>query len=136
MATFYGTDAFTSPKTLASLSDVAAAVQYLLGTDIGSAGATLAFMATINSITHTFVYEQGGSTNANGANTLVDLSGTSISDLNALISTTVDPIVLDLGTPGISFTSVTMASPSTSMATALKIRSHGPQATMASLPTM
>ena len=107
IATFYGTDAFTSPKALASLSDVAAAVQYLLGTDIGSAGATLAFMATINSITHTFVYEQGGSTNANGTNTLVDLSGTPISDLNALISTTVDPIVLDLGTPGISFTSVT-----------------------------
>jgi VCBS repeat-containing protein len=107
MATFYGTDAFTAPKTLTSLSDVAAAVQYLLGTDIGSAGATLAFTATINSITHTFVYEQGGSNNTNGANTLVDLSGTSISDLNALISTTVDPIVLDLGTPGISFTSVT-----------------------------
>ena len=106
IATFYGTDAFASPKTLASLSDVAAAVQYLLGTDIGSAGATLAFMATINSITHTFVYEQGGSTNANGTNTLVDLSGTPISDLNALISTTVDPIVLDLGSPGISFTSV------------------------------
>ena len=60
----------------------------------------MAFMATINSITHTFVYEQGGSTNANGTNTLVDLSGTPISDLNALISTTVDPIVLDLGTPG------------------------------------
>ena len=107
IATFYGTDAFASPKTLSSLSDVAAAVQYLLGTDIGNAGATLAFMATINSITHTFVYEQGGSTNANGTNTLVDLSGTPISDLNALISTTVDPIVLDLGTPGISFTSVT-----------------------------
>ena len=44
-------------------------------------------MATINSITHTFFYEQGGSTNANGTNTLVDLSGTPISDLNALIST-------------------------------------------------
>ena len=106
ITTFYGTDLFTSAKTLTSLSDVAAVVQYLTGSDIGNAGATLAFTATISSVTHTFIYEQGGSTNSNGTNTLVDLSGVSISDLNTLISHAVDPIVLDLGTPGISFTSV------------------------------
>ena len=85
---------------------MAAVVQYLTGSDIGNAGATLAFTATISSVTHTFIYEQGGSTNSNGTNTLVDLSGVSISDLNTLISHAVDPIVLDLGAPGISFTSV------------------------------
>ena len=37
---------------------------------------------------------------------MVDLSGTTISNLTSLIGNHVDPIVLDLGAPGISFSSV------------------------------
>ena len=74
---------------------------------LGSAGATVAFTATIGSVNHTFVYEQVGSTPNSANDILVDLSGTTVSNLTSLITTShVDPIVLDLGAPGISFSSV------------------------------
>ena len=45
-------------QSLITLGDVAAATQYLSFNDWGSAGATLAFTATISGVTHTFVYTQ------------------------------------------------------------------------------
>ena len=91
IATFFGTDVFTNPLTLSSLSNVAAVVQYLNGTDIGVAGATLAFTATINTVFHTFIYEQGGTNNSNGTNSLIDLFGVTIGNLNTLIPSHIAP---------------------------------------------
>ena len=115
MATFYGTDSFTTALTLTSIANVAAAVQYLQGTDIGAAGATIAFTATIDGTAHTFIYRQGGDNSGNG--TLVELQGVTLANLNALIGSAVDPIVIDLDHNGYAFSDLATASSSTSMPT-------------------
>ncbi|XIA62915.1 beta strand repeat-containing protein [Bradyrhizobium sp. TZ2] len=105
VATFFGTDGFANPLTIGTNANLAAVVQYLMATDIGAAGATLAFRGMGN----TFIYQQGGSNGGNGTNTLVQLSGvdsTDLPNLNALINTTVDPIVLDLDHNGVAFSSL------------------------------
>jgi VCBS repeat-containing protein len=102
---FDDANTFAAAVSLGSNSDVATAYQYLTRNDIGSAGSTVAFTATIGAVNHTFVYVQGGSTNSNGTNTFVDLQGVTIANLNTLIGTKIDPIVLDLGGQGIHFTS-------------------------------
>ena len=101
IVTFFGTDGGVNPLAVDLLSDVAAVVQYLSGSDIGGAGATLAFTATISEVNHTYVYEQS-TTNA-GLAALVDLENTTISNLNTLITNRIDPIVLDLDHNGLSF---------------------------------
>ena len=53
---------FTTGAYFDSAANVAAVVDYLQHNNLGSAGATVAFTATINSVTHTFIYEQVGST--------------------------------------------------------------------------
>jgi hypothetical protein len=52
---------------LTSTANVAAVVQYLERNDLGNAGVTVAFTATISSVAHTFVYQQVGDT-PNAAN--------------------------------------------------------------------
>ena len=92
IATFFGTDTFTTPLAVTSLSSLAAVVQYLAGTDIGNAGATLAFTSSGGLGTHTFIYNQATTNNGNtGGYTLVDLSGITIGDLNTLIGTRIAP---------------------------------------------
>jgi hypothetical protein len=104
---FDDANTFSTALNLTSTANVAAVVDYLQHNDLGNAGATVAFNATINGVAHTFVYEQVGDTPNSANDILVDLSGTTVSNLTSLISTNhVDPIVLDLGTPGISFSSV------------------------------
>lgn len=104
IVTFY-TGSSSTAINLNSDGLLAAAVQYLTRNDIGSAGATVAFVASGN----TYVYEQGGSTNTNGTNTLVRLDGTPLNgDLYAVLNLTghgIDPIVLDLDHNGFAFTS-------------------------------
>jgi hypothetical protein len=97
---------FSTPLNLTSAANVAAVVDYLQHNDLGNAGATVAFTATINSVSHTYIYEQVGDSPNSTNDILVDLSGTTISNLTSLIGNHVDPIVLDLGAPGISFSSV------------------------------
>ncbi|MBS0289854.1 MAG: VCBS domain-containing protein [Proteobacteria bacterium] len=46
--------------TLTSLSDVAAALQYLQSNNLGAAASTIAFNATISGINHSYIYEQVG----------------------------------------------------------------------------
>jgi hypothetical protein len=88
---------------LTSAANVAAVVQYLERNDLGNAGVTAAFTATISSVAHTFVYQQVGDTQNAANDILVDLSGVTIANLSTLISNGhIDPIVLDLGAPGIS----------------------------------
>jgi len=65
-------DSTGSAVSLTSLSDVAAAVEYLQGNDLGNAGSVVAFTATASGQPDTFVYFQG----ANGigtTNVLVEL---------------------------------------------------------------
>ena len=82
-------------------------VQYLERNDLGNAGVTVAFTATISSVAHTFVYQQVGDTQNAANDILVDLSGVTIANLSTLISNGhIDPIVLDLGAPGISLTPI------------------------------
>ena len=105
--TFSTTDTFGTTATLSSTGNVAAVVQYLERNDLGNAGVTVAFTATISSVAHTFVYQQVGDTQNAANDILVDLSGVTITNLSTLISNGhIDPIVLDLGTPGISLTPI------------------------------
>ncbi len=105
--TFDDANTFSTPLSLTSAANVAAVVDYLQHNDIGNAGATVAFTATINSVNHTFIYEQVANSPNSANDILIDLSGTTVSNLSTLISGGhIDPIVLDLGTPGISFTSL------------------------------
>ncbi|WP_210243178.1 VCBS domain-containing protein [Mesorhizobium sp. B2-8-3] len=73
-------------------SRVAAVVQYLKNNDIGNAGATVAFSATINGVAHTYVYEQVGPTQNVANDILIDLSGVTLTSggtsLQTLITNT------------------------------------------------
>ncbi|MES3003128.1 MAG: VCBS domain-containing protein, partial [Pseudomonadota bacterium] len=85
--TFDDAGTFASALSLTSLAQVAAVVQYLRGNDIGAVGATVAFTATIGSLTHAYVYEQltavaAGNTANNSL--LVDVVGVSLTNLNDL----------------------------------------------------
>ncbi|MDQ0136605.1 T1SS-143 domain-containing protein [Neorhizobium galegae] len=96
-----------SPLTLTSMSNVAAVVQYLRANDLGSAGATVAFTATISGVAHTFVYQQVGNNQNVNNDILIDLVDVNLTSLSALISAAaIDPIILDLDHNGFTFTSV------------------------------
>ncbi|WP_105419992.1 DUF5801 repeats-in-toxin domain-containing protein [Neorhizobium sp. T25_27] len=102
-----GTYSSSSPLTLASMSNVAAVVQYLRANDLGSAGATVAFTATISGVAHTFVYQQVGNSQNVNNDILIDLVDVNLASLSALISAAaVDPIILDLDRNGFAFTSL------------------------------
>ncbi len=81
-----------SAFSLNSTANVAAVVQYLEANDLGNAGTTVAFTATINTVTHTYIYEQVGSTPNSTNDILVDLPGVTVSNLTSLIgSGNIDP---------------------------------------------
>ncbi len=75
--------------SLTSLANVAAAVDYLNGVDIGTTGSTVAFTANIGGVAHTYIYEQLSTGIPSATNyLLVDLEnvtltsgGTSLSSL-------------------------------------------------------
>jgi Ca2+-binding RTX toxin-like protein len=83
IVSFSTSNTFAGAVALTSLSDVAAAVQYLRNQDFGRDGASLAFTATLAGVTHTFVYIQGGNS-ANTANDLlIDLPNVSATAISA-----------------------------------------------------
>ncbi|RWI93539.1 MAG: adhesin [Mesorhizobium sp.] len=88
--TFDDANSFSAALSLnaTDTSRVAAAVQYLQNNDIGNAGATVAFTATINGTAHTYIYEQVGATPNSANDILVDLSGVTVANLTALITNT------------------------------------------------
>ncbi|MFB9984722.1 beta strand repeat-containing protein [Mesorhizobium kowhaii] len=94
MVTFDDADAYSAALSLdgTDTSRVAAVVQYLKNNDIGNAGATVAFSATINGVAHTYVYEQVGATQNPANDILVDLSGVTLTSggtsLQTLITNT------------------------------------------------
>jgi Ca2+-binding RTX toxin-like protein len=59
MVYFDDANTFASPVALTSQADVAAAVQYLQANNLGAAGASVAFAATLAGVAHTFVFIQG-----------------------------------------------------------------------------
>jgi hypothetical protein len=87
---------------LTSTGDVAAAVQFLLDNDNGTTGTALAFVATINGVSNTYVFIQGsnsGGSSSGSSDVVIDLQNTvatSLSAANDLLS------VLDTSTPGIA----------------------------------
>ena len=108
--TFDDATTFGSALTLDSVDDVAAVVDYLRQNDLGSAGATVAFTATIGGVNHTYVYEQVGNQSDNN-DILVDLENVTLTSSGTSLATLIgnghlDPVVLDLGTQGISFNSI------------------------------
>jgi len=75
---------YAAAVNLQSLSDVAAAVQYLQAHDIGTTGSSVAFRATIAGIGHTFVYIQGTSSGSpDSSDSLIDLVDVSAGSLTA-----------------------------------------------------
>ncbi|MBD9446917.1 DUF5801 repeats-in-toxin domain-containing protein [Rhizobium sp. RHZ01] len=101
MATFYDTDGGATALTITSTARAAAAVQYLMGSDIGNAGATLAFTDGTN----TYIYQQTGDA---AGGTLVQLSNTLLTSIynGSVVASSIDPIILDLDHNGIALTSL------------------------------
>jgi Ca2+-binding RTX toxin-like protein len=109
--TFDDADSFSGALTLDSIQDVAAVVDYLRQNDLGSGGATVAFTATIDGVNHTYVYEQVGSNQSDNNDILIDLENVTLTSGGTSLATLIgnghiDPVVLDLGTQGISFSSI------------------------------
>ena len=101
LATFFGTDGFATTLSVTNAAGLAAVTQYLLGSDIGNAGATLAFTAMGN----TYIYQQ---TTTSAGGTLVELTGVTIANVNTLLGAgnRIDPIVLDLNNNGFLFSTL------------------------------
>lgn len=101
IATFYGNGAGTTVLSITTTGGLAAVVQYLMASDIGNAGATLAFTGMGN----TYVYQQTG--DGNGG-TLVQLTGVTLTDIytQSGVISAIDPIILDLDKNGFAFSSV------------------------------
>ena len=79
----------TGSQSLITFGDVAAATQYLAANDWGKDGATVAFIATISGVTHTYVYTQTTKNAgiANGAMVdLVDVLATGLVDNGTTLS--------------------------------------------------
>jgi VCBS repeat-containing protein len=106
IVSFDDTNNFSSALSINNAERLGMAVEYLTRNDLGNAGSTVAFRATLSGVDYTFVYQQGGDT-AGSNYTLVALRGAAITNFNALITTAaVDPIILDLDHNGFAFTSV------------------------------
>ena len=98
------TNTFVAAETLTSVAEVAAVVQYLQNNDLGNAGATVAFVATISGTAHTYVYEQVAGTKNSANDILVDLQGVTLTNLSSLITSShVAPVVLDMNGNGLDF---------------------------------
>ena len=76
--TFDDAASFSTAISLGTVGDVAAALEFLSLSDIGSAGDTVAFVATIDTVAYTYVYTQAGSSAGGDAVELVGVTATSI----------------------------------------------------------
>jgi hypothetical protein len=106
MITFDDASSFSSAIPLTSNSHVAAVVEYLGLQDFGSAGTTVAFTATINGITNTYIYTQ--TSNSAGSGNLIELSNVELSAISTSSSNTTDraritPIAFDLNNDGVEY---------------------------------
>ena len=86
--TFCSQDTYSVASLLAvsSTQKLATALQYLSQNNLGGAGATVAFTATISGTAHTFIYEQVGSTPSSVNDILIDLKTVTLADISTLIN--------------------------------------------------
>ena len=87
IVTFSNNDTFASGSifNLTCASDVAAVVDYLQRNDIGNAGVTVAFTATLDGTAHTFLYEQVADNRSANNDILVNLSGVTLTSYHDLL---------------------------------------------------
>jgi hypothetical protein len=95
MVTFDDADTYAAALTIDSLADVAAVVQYLQANDLGNAGATVAFTATLSGTTSTFVFQQGADAGTDTADNLIQLTGVTATSMSATNATTAG--LIDIG---------------------------------------
>jgi Cadherin-like domain len=76
-------ETFTAAVPLTSTGDVAAAVQYLQANNLGTAGATVAFTATVAGLIHTYVFIQGDAAGTNNLDELIDLPNVQAAGITA-----------------------------------------------------
>jgi len=103
---------YSAAYAITTTAQVAAVLQYLQGVDLGNAGSTVAFEATIGGTNHTYVFIQGTDSGTNAQDVLIDLVGVNASSITAsggqiaVAGTTSvsPPIVLDLNGDGVHFT--------------------------------
>jgi hypothetical protein len=91
IVTFDDEESFGLALSLSSSAHLAAVVQYLQANNLGSAGATVAFVVDAD----TYVFMQGDNTGTDSADVLVKLTGVAASSVNATNSTTVG--LIDIG---------------------------------------
>ena len=85
--TFDDQNSYAAALSLTNSSHVAAVVDYLQRNDLGNAGATVAFTATINGTAHTYIYEQVGADQNSANDILVDLVGVTLTSGGTSLST-------------------------------------------------
>lgn len=78
VVTFDDADTFAAALSVDSMAKVAAVTQYLQGNDLGGAGDSVLFTATISGVAHTFVYTQSGASAGGDIVDLVGVTGTSL----------------------------------------------------------
>jgi T1SS-143 domain-containing protein len=106
LVTFDDVDSYSSALSISNAERLGMAVEYLRNNNLGAAGTTVAFVATIAGANYTFVYQQGGAS-AGSDYTLVALKDVTITNFNALITSgAADPIILDLDKNGFAFSSI------------------------------
>jgi len=95
IVTFDDADTYAAALTIDSVADIAAVVQYLQANDLGNAGATVAFTATLSGTTSTFVFQQGADAGTNTADNLIQLTGVTGLSMSATNATTAG--LIDIG---------------------------------------
>jgi hypothetical protein len=108
--TFDDDNTYSTALSIDSNADLAAVVEYLRGNSLGN-DVSVAFTATIGGTAHTFVYEQVGNSPSATNDLLVDLAGVTLTAGGTSLSTlfsagAVDPLILDLGAPGLDFSGI------------------------------
>ena len=108
MVTFDDADTFAGAVSLATTGDIAAVAQYLTGQDLGDAGATVAFTATLSGVTHTYVFLQGTGAGTSGnasSDILIQVQSVAADSLSASggqlsLLDTVPPLIAPAGIAG------------------------------------
>ena len=85
--TFDDQNNYAAALSLTNTLHVAAVVDYLRHNNLGNAGATVAFTATINGTAHTYIYEQVGAVPNSANDILVDLAGVTLTSGGTSLST-------------------------------------------------
>lgn len=108
VVTFDDDNTYASALNINNIERLGMAVQYLQRNDMGDAGTTVAFHATLSGVVYTFVYQQSGTDRGvDSGYTLVALQGATIANFNDVLThSATDPIILDLDKNGFALSSI------------------------------